>query len=131
MKEIKYTVLYCVCQNFCDYILLQFRVPVQLRKRVTVPSYDPGSATLPITPAAGMRLTTRFASVYLDAPLLDSWAALGDGVRHLVRHLRGPELRYQRAETPVLGNSSPSEMREVFYPGRFCNDFIKKLFFEK
>jgi hypothetical protein len=25
MKEIKYTVLYCVCENFCDSILLRFR----------------------------------------------------------------------------------------------------------
>jgi hypothetical protein len=23
--EIKYTILYCVCENFCDYILLRFR----------------------------------------------------------------------------------------------------------
>jgi hypothetical protein len=25
MKEIKYTILYCVCDNFCDFILLRFR----------------------------------------------------------------------------------------------------------
>jgi hypothetical protein len=25
MKEIKYTILYCVCENFCDTILLRFR----------------------------------------------------------------------------------------------------------
>ncbi len=25
MKKIKYTILYCFCDNFCDSILLQFR----------------------------------------------------------------------------------------------------------
>ena len=62
-------------------------------------SHGPGSATLPVTLAAGMRLTIGIVIVYLDAPLLDCCPALGDGVPHLVRHLRGPELRYQRAET--------------------------------
>jgi hypothetical protein len=26
MKEFKYTVLYCVCENFCDFILQRFRI---------------------------------------------------------------------------------------------------------
>ncbi len=78
------------------FVITFSTVPVPLRKKV-VPSS--GSATLPVTLAAGMRLTTRLAIVYLDASLLDCSAALGDGVPLLVRNLRGPELSYQRAET--------------------------------
>ncbi len=54
MKEIKCTILYCVCENFCDSILLG--VPIQLRsvagnvplwQKVMVPSsYGSGSAKL-------------------------------------------------------------------------------------
>jgi hypothetical protein len=40
MKEIKYSILYCV--NYCDSIFLWFRnrttVPVPLRQKVTVPT---------------------------------------------------------------------------------------------
>ncbi len=38
MKEIKYTILYCVCENFCASILLRFRQGMEL-------NYGPGSAT--------------------------------------------------------------------------------------
>jgi hypothetical protein len=33
MKEIKYTILYCACENFCDNILLLGRNRNQLRSR--------------------------------------------------------------------------------------------------
>jgi hypothetical protein len=33
MKEIKYTTLYCVCENFSDSILLQFRIQFRFRNR--------------------------------------------------------------------------------------------------
>ncbi len=33
MKEIKYTILYFVCENFCDSILLQFRIQLGFRNR--------------------------------------------------------------------------------------------------
>jgi hypothetical protein len=26
MKEIKYAILYCVYENFCDFIILRFRI---------------------------------------------------------------------------------------------------------
>jgi hypothetical protein len=39
MKEIKYNFLYCGCENFCDSILLrfrlQFRVLIQFRPAVS------------------------------------------------------------------------------------------------
>jgi hypothetical protein len=36
MKEIKYTILYCVCENFCDSISLQSGF-VRQKVTVTVP----------------------------------------------------------------------------------------------
>jgi hypothetical protein len=42
MKEIKHTILYCVCEIFCDSILLRFR----FRYGKKNDSYSSGSATL-------------------------------------------------------------------------------------
>jgi hypothetical protein len=33
MNEIKYTILYCVCENFCDSILLLFRLRLDKKLR--------------------------------------------------------------------------------------------------
>ncbi len=42
MREIKYTVFYCVCENFCDSIFLRFR----FRQAKSYGSYSSGSATV-------------------------------------------------------------------------------------
>jgi hypothetical protein len=44
MKEIKYTILYVVCENFCDSILLRFRVRFRLLAR-----YGSSSASQKVT----------------------------------------------------------------------------------
>jgi hypothetical protein len=57
MKEIKYTILYCVCENFCFFILLRFRIRFRFRNRTInygsgsdfLARYGSGSATKKIT----------------------------------------------------------------------------------
>jgi hypothetical protein len=80
MKEIKYTILYCACENFCDNILLLGRNRYQLRFRFQLfdklrfrfhkaKSYGFGST----------RLGLGFPSPSLMRRVRESWRLVGLG----------------------------------------------------
>jgi hypothetical protein len=56
MKEFKYTILYCVCENFFDSILLRFLF--RFRNR----NYLPG--TVPVRTVINLRLVSATANSY-------------------------------------------------------------------